>query len=190
VFQTKSKCTTDHGLIRNWIEKRAGHPIGFAGVKTLRITFPGRYSSRHAHDGSRHISWDEFFCKFEAQNLAFRYQEETRTGEESNFFRFVNRHSRQGEVASCKRAIPLQTHTPQTLIKPGALDRIRTGNPLITSEVLYRVELRGQLLTRSLTRKGVLGKDQQVTAPDLSGPPAAPPRRPPRGPLPGWRRWS
>ena len=94
------KCTTDHQVIRNWVEKRAGHPIGFPGLKTLRITLPGRYPSRHASDGSKRISWDEFFDKFEMQDLAFRYQEETRTGEESNFFRFVSRGNAGNEVVS------------------------------------------------------------------------------------------
>lgn len=97
---TSIKYTTDHETIRTWIEKRAGHPIGFTGLKTLRITLPGRYPSRHAYDGSKRISWDEFFNKFEMQELAFLYQEETLTGDESNFFRFVNRGSAQGGVAS------------------------------------------------------------------------------------------
>ena len=88
-----SKKTTAHHEIRKWAEERGGKP---ARVKTtgdksdpglLRINFPG-YGRR---DTLEDISWEEFFEKFDAKKLAFLYQETLKNGEQSRFFKLVNR---------------------------------------------------------------------------------------------------
>jgi hypothetical protein len=88
-----SKKTTDHDEIRKWVEARGGRP---ARVKTtgsgkdpglLRIDFPG-FGNR---DTLEEIPWEEFFEKFDDKKLAFLYQETLKSGEESRFFKFVNR---------------------------------------------------------------------------------------------------
>ena len=91
-----TKVTTDHDEIRKWVEKREGHPASVKNTERgneeaglLRIDFPG-YSGK---DSLEEISWEEFFRKFEESNLAFLYQEKLKDGEESRFFRFVNRNS-------------------------------------------------------------------------------------------------
>jgi hypothetical protein len=56
-----------------------------AGV--LRIDFPGG----SGEDELEHISWDEWFDKFEQENLAFLYQERKASGEDSTFFKLVSR---------------------------------------------------------------------------------------------------
>lgn len=91
-----SETTTDHETIRRWAEGRGAHPAtvkgtgdkGSAGV--LRLDFEG------GKDDDRDsrlepISWEEFFEKFEATNLAFLYQETLKSGEQSRFFKFVQR---------------------------------------------------------------------------------------------------
>jgi hypothetical protein len=90
-----TKKTTDHATIRQWVEERGGHPAmvkgtgsqGEAGV--LRIEFPG-YSNSNS-DSLKEISWDEFFNKFDEKHLAFLYQDEMRSGQESRFSKFVSR---------------------------------------------------------------------------------------------------
>ncbi|SFN17848.1 hypothetical protein [Nitrosomonas communis] len=91
-----SKTTTDHNIIRKWIEERGGKP---AAVKStagkedpglLRVDFPG-YSGE---DSLEEISWEAFFEKFEEKDLAFLYQDETSKGETSRFFKFVSREKR------------------------------------------------------------------------------------------------
>jgi len=88
-----SKTTTDHDTIRKWAEERGGSPATVKGTGkgdeagVLRIDFPG-YSGE---DRLEHISWDEFFEKFDDKKLAFLYQDETRDGEESRFFKLVSR---------------------------------------------------------------------------------------------------
>ena len=91
--QGDSKRTTDHETIRKWTEERGGVPAtirrtesgGEPGV--LRIHFPGQ-SDEETFD---ELSWDEFFEQFEENDLAFLYQEETKEGDESRFFKFVSR---------------------------------------------------------------------------------------------------
>lgn len=91
--QGESKTTTDHDEIKQWIEGRGGKP---AGVKDtggggdpgiLRVEFPGQGSDEQLEE----LSWDEFFNKFEDNNLAFLYQDETADGEQSRFFKFISR---------------------------------------------------------------------------------------------------
>jgi hypothetical protein len=85
--------TTDHDFIRRWAEQRRGKPTcvlgtgggGDAGV--LRIDFPG-YTGRGK---LQPISWDEWFDKFDQQNLALLYQEQTKGGQRSNFNKLVSR---------------------------------------------------------------------------------------------------
>lgn len=93
-----SQTTTDHDQIREWAEARGGEPAcvrgtgggGDAGL--LRIDFPG-YSGE---DSLEHISWDEFFEKFDEQKLALLYQETTADGQQSNFNKLVRRQSSSG----------------------------------------------------------------------------------------------
>jgi hypothetical protein len=53
----------------------------------LRIDFPGGAGE----DQLEHISWSEWFEKFDRENLAFLYQEEKASGEDSTFFKLVSR---------------------------------------------------------------------------------------------------
>jgi hypothetical protein len=86
-----SKLTTNHDQIRNWVEERGGQPSTVKdsgdGVGILRIDFPG-YSGE---DSLQHISWEDFFEKFDETGLAFLYQEKTTDGKQSRFNKFVSR---------------------------------------------------------------------------------------------------
>ncbi len=89
----ESQTTTDHETIRRWVEERGGRPASVKETGSgddpgiLRIDFPGRGDD----DALEEISWEEFFEAFEENNLAFLYQEETASGDESRFFKLVNR---------------------------------------------------------------------------------------------------
>jgi hypothetical protein len=52
----------------------------------LRINFPGG-----AEKSLEDIGWDEWFQKFEENELAFVYQDEKASGEPSTFFKLVKR---------------------------------------------------------------------------------------------------
>lgn len=87
---SKSKTTTDHDEIREWVEDRKGRPslvkaTESGGSGLLRIDFGEK---EEAFD---EISWEDFFRIFDENDLAFLYQEETKDGKESRFFKFVKR---------------------------------------------------------------------------------------------------
>jgi hypothetical protein len=89
--QHLSKTTTDHDEIRKWAEARGAKPAcvrgtgGKGDIGLLRLDFPG-YSGA---DSLEHITWDEFFEKFDENGLALVYQEKTADGERSNFNKLV-----------------------------------------------------------------------------------------------------
>lgn len=94
----EAQTTTDHETIRRWAEDRGGHPAavaethskGDAGI--LRIDF----EDGEEDEGLEQISWEEFFKKFESSKLAFLYQDETKSGGTSRFFKFVRRDDSGG----------------------------------------------------------------------------------------------
>lgn len=85
-----SKTTTDHAVIKKWIEERGGRPAIVASTEDksggglLRVDFGEPDSNL------QEIPWDEFFRTFDERNLEFLYQETTH-GEPSRFFKFVSR---------------------------------------------------------------------------------------------------
>jgi hypothetical protein len=88
--------TTDHDTIRQWVEERQGRPAAVeatmdkddAGI--LRIDFP----IDGMDEGLTEISWEQFFQKFDENNLEFLYDEEEdddEDGELSRFCKFVRK---------------------------------------------------------------------------------------------------
>ena len=92
---SEARTTIDHSEIKNWVEERGGHPARVKGTDTtnsaglLRIDYPG-FSGE---DTLEQITWEEFFTAFEANNLAFLYQDETKDGKESRFSKLIDRDS-------------------------------------------------------------------------------------------------
>ena len=87
----QSRTTTSHEEIRRWVQARKGVPATVKGtehgsehVGILRIAFSDE-------DSLQPVQWEEFFDKFDKEQLAFLYQEETQDGECSRFFKFVQR---------------------------------------------------------------------------------------------------
>jgi hypothetical protein len=89
-----SYTTTDHDVIRAWIEARGGRPAAVEGTGDgdheqdaglLRIEF------RDDGDALDEVDWEPFFRTFDDRDLAFVYQEQTSDGEQSRFSRFVRR---------------------------------------------------------------------------------------------------
>lgn len=90
---TETKTTTDHDEIKRWVEAHDGAPARVrgteegAGAGVLRIDFPGGAGE----DQLEHIDWDEWFATFDQNGLAALYQEHKASGEDSTFFKFVQR---------------------------------------------------------------------------------------------------
>jgi hypothetical protein len=89
-----TRATTDHDEIRRWAEEHDGVPAtargtsdaGGPGVLTLDIEGYGA-----GEDQLEHIDWDAWFDKFEESELAFLYQAQKASGEDSTFFKLVSR---------------------------------------------------------------------------------------------------
>jgi competence ComEA-like helix-hairpin-helix protein len=92
-----AKRTTDHQTIIDWVESHGGQPAhvkrtgaqGDPGM--LRIDYPGFSGS----DSLEPLDWDSWFDAFEANQLAFLYQDE----KDSRFSKLVRR-SAQDEAPS------------------------------------------------------------------------------------------
>ena len=87
----QARATRNHDEIRRWAEERDGAPASVRGTAKggatglLRIDFPGYSGERTL----QHISWNEWFDKFDEENLQFLYQDRTKDGKESRFFKLV-----------------------------------------------------------------------------------------------------
>lgn len=92
---SSSQTTTDHDTIRTWAEAREGRPVTVRGTGdadeagVLRIDFPGGAGG----DRFEELSWDEWFAKFDEKQLAFLYQDEKASGEQSTFFKLISRET-------------------------------------------------------------------------------------------------
>lgn len=92
-----SKTTTDLNEIKQWAEAREGKPTRVKGTGrgkedeggVLRINFPG-YSGE---DTLEEISWEDWYQTFQENGLEFLCQDQTADGEESRFFKLVNKDS-------------------------------------------------------------------------------------------------
>ncbi|GAA4430347.1 hypothetical protein GCM10023169_33670 [Georgenia halophila] len=90
---SETTTTTDHDEIRRWVEAHGGRPASVSGTENaegagvLRIDFPGGAGT----DQLDHIGWDEWFAKFDQENLALLYQQEKADGSDSTFHKLVSR---------------------------------------------------------------------------------------------------
>ncbi len=91
---TLSKTTRDHDEIRKWAEARGAVPAEVTGTERsgepgiLRFEFP---KAPHHNDSKlNEISWEDFFEKFDENNLELVYQDVTAEGAQSNFNKLVN----------------------------------------------------------------------------------------------------
>ena len=90
---SEAETTTDHDVIRDWAEARGGHPATVRGTAKAGEAGLLRFDFDPADEELEHISWEEFFRKFDDEDLVFLYQEETRDGSISRFHKFVERET-------------------------------------------------------------------------------------------------
>lgn len=87
----EARKTIDHDEIRRWAEARGGRPVAVRGTedpeeasRMLRIGF-------NSDPSLETVDWEDFFGTLEDEDLAFVYQEKTRDGKPSRFFKLVSR---------------------------------------------------------------------------------------------------
>jgi hypothetical protein len=90
--------TRDHDVIMRWANDRKAHPATIAGTEhddrpgVLRFDFPGYDEGGKLQP----VSWDKWFESFDKRELVFVYQEHTKDGKTSNFFKLDSPHREQG----------------------------------------------------------------------------------------------
>jgi hypothetical protein len=91
--QVLNRVLTDHDEIRQWAEERqaqpAWGPATGSSVGMIRLDFSG-YTGEQSLEP---IEWDEFFSKFDESNLALVVEDETASGERSNFNKLIKRET-------------------------------------------------------------------------------------------------
>lgn len=103
--RASSQTLTDHKKIRRWAEQRDAWPACVRNtgrgreVGILRLDFPG-YSGAGSLD---EISWDQWFQKFDANNLALIVQNKTARGKKSNFNKIVGRDTAEERARTGRR---------------------------------------------------------------------------------------
>src|SRR5436305_357305 len=95
--------TIDHEKIKEWAKKYRGTPqiIGreTEGNVGVRIDFPGKQDDLFLGESEKikKATWEEFFEKFEEQNLAFLYSDSADPKDPSWSYRFIPRDSLQAQ---------------------------------------------------------------------------------------------
>ena len=91
---TLSKTTKDHDEIRKWAESRGAVPAEVRGTERNGDTGILRFEFKHAPNRNdsklQEIPWEEFFEKFDENDLELVYQEKTADGAKSNFNKLVH----------------------------------------------------------------------------------------------------
>jgi hypothetical protein len=83
----RSLATTHHQVIRQWAEARGGRPATVEGTEHGDHLGVLRFDFGEPDEKLREVSWEEWFDTFDQRRLNFVYQERTKDGTQSNFFR-------------------------------------------------------------------------------------------------------
>lgn len=125
--KNSSRVLTDHDEIRRWAEERSARPSAVQRTHTddnvgiIRLDFPG-----YSGEGSlEEIEWDEWFDKFDDNNLALIVQDETAEGEKSNFNKIVSRdtveeHSERSRSHKGSKSGSSRSSSKQSSARSGA----------------------------------------------------------------------
>lgn len=112
---TLSKTTRDHDEIRKWAESRGAVPAEVRGTERGGETGILRFEFMHAPNRNdsklQEIPWDEFFEKFDENDLELVYQEKTAEGQKSNFNKLVHPESEEHSSHSKSHAGSGSSHS-------------------------------------------------------------------------------
>ena len=99
-----SEITTDHAVIRRWVEDRGGHPSVVRATEGKRPTKSKtgggllRVDSRAGEHALEDVDWDGFFEVFEENELAFLHYDKRKDGQISRFSRFLFRDAENAKT--------------------------------------------------------------------------------------------
>jgi hypothetical protein len=116
-----STTTVDHDEIRQWAESRGGKPACVKGTGGRGDTGVLRIEFRDDDEESLHqIDWDEFFQKFDDQELALVYQDKTSDGKPSRFSKLISRDNADAKGGGASPAKGRSSGRTKSAGRPGA----------------------------------------------------------------------
>ncbi len=113
---------TDHNRIREWAEARGARPAcvkgtgGKSDTGMIRLDFPGYTGSESLQE----ISWDEWFQRFDENNLALIVQDTPSRGQKSNFNKLVSRGTASARTGARTRAAGTRQARPTSKTRGAA----------------------------------------------------------------------
>lgn len=84
---SQSSTTTDHNVIRRWTEERGGHPARVRATGSRKDPGILRLDFGEPDESLEEISWDEFFQKFDENELALLFEKDSK----SRFNKLIHR---------------------------------------------------------------------------------------------------
>lgn len=84
---SQSSTTTDHDVIRRWTEERGGHPARVKATGSRKDPGILRLDFGEPDETLEEISWDEFFQKFDENELALLFEKDSK----SRFNKLIHR---------------------------------------------------------------------------------------------------
>jgi hypothetical protein len=129
---TLSRTTNDHDEIRKWAESRDAVPAEVRGTERSGETGILRFEFKHApnHNDSKlqEIPWDEFFEKFDENDLELVYQEKTADGAKSNFNKLVHPGSEEHSSRSKSHGSSSSSHSRKSSKSDGDSNESRSSS--------------------------------------------------------------
>jgi hypothetical protein len=129
---TLSKTTKDHDEIRKWAESRGAVPAEVSGTERDGGTGILRFEFKHAPNRNdsklQEIPWDEFFEKFDENDLELVYQEKTSDGAKSNFNKLVHPDSEEHSSRSKSHSSSGSSHSGKSSKSDSDSNESRSGS--------------------------------------------------------------
>jgi|AntDeeMetagen285_2_1112576.scaffolds.fasta_scaffold00026_34 hypothetical protein len=145
--------TTDHETIREWVENRGGTPAQVTGqtvdaARSLYIVEEGE-----AMEGLESTSWDEFFETFEAEELAFVYQDRDVGETDEWLYDLIDRE----EVA--ERASLETTDVEQSLLDGEVVRSELTETKVIETTVVETDQIESEIVDSEIVESNLVGRE-------------------------------
>jgi len=146
--------TTDHETIREWVETRGGTPAHRTeeadDASSLYIVREGEQM-----EGLDSLSWAEFFETFEAEGLAFVYQEQE-VGETDEWVYDLVERSEVAEQTSLET-----TDVESRLLEGDVIQSEITETTVIEKTVIETDQIESQIVDSELIESNLLDREVQ-----------------------------
>ncbi|WP_440006977.1 hypothetical protein [Halomicrococcus sp. SG-WS-1] len=144
----ESKITTDRETIRNWADERNLEPVRRTTAGTEEPSVRLVHDAETGRSGHEEVSWDEFFDRFEDEQLAFMYQEFDSVDDEVEFAEVIDRTSIDDEIVQGET---VETEVVRTrVVETEVVEKETVESEVVDSEIIGSNVLDTELVGREL----------------------------------------